>query len=128
MLQSRVQSFLDAGLPQTEDEIKAEMQNTNQAIRTTSSQLTQLKQARFRRGVEVEPPEEAEVRIALAEHEARRTKLMLQVTNLRAGTKVVSRLEATGRARQLLPDEEHQLSALFLAPALPAAFGERCEP
>jgi hypothetical protein len=116
-----MQNFLDPGLPQTEEELKADIQKANSLVQATSNKLEAMKSARFRKGVEVEPPEEAEVRIALAEQEELRQKLILQQTNIRAGTRVVSRLEATGRARQLVPDAEHQLSTVYFA-SLPLCF------
>jgi hypothetical protein len=102
-MQEREKTFLDPELPQTEDELVRQIKNLNKQhgeLRRKQEQLGDSSQAEW-----LEMSTQMEELISL------RDRMTTQKTNLLAGTKIVSRLTATGRARQLVSDEEHVTSA-----------------
>lgn len=102
--------FLDPELPTKPENITAALKDLDKTTRNQTIQATRLKKIRFSKNIEEPTKEEVELDNQIEAADEMRDRLQTQLTNAKAGTKVVSRLEATGVARQIVPDEEHRLS------------------
>lgn len=93
--------FLDPELPDDE-------QLLTQRIKDVGKEAAELrgKQAKLL----ADSPEFLELKTQIDKVADLRDRLINQKTNVQAGTKIVSRLTATGRARQLVSDDEHKVS------------------
>jgi hypothetical protein len=113
-LQKKEENFLDPDLPSDETELTAR-------IKEVGREITDLR--RRQETLVVGSPEYLELKTEGESLADLRDRLINQRTNVQAGTKIVSRLTATGRARQLVPDEEHLVSARPTLYGLPSHFG-----
>jgi hypothetical protein len=96
-------SFLDPELPKTEHEVISRM-------RVVNSEQVQLRKIVDSQISEADSPDAISASTRLQAVLDLKDRLQLQLTHIRAGRHIVSRLSATGRARQLLPDDAHKLS------------------
>lgn len=101
-LQNKDKDFLDPELPDDETELTAR-------IKEVGREHTDLR--RQQETLVAESPEFLELKTQIDSVADLRDRLINQKTNVKAGAKIVSRLTATGRARQLVSDEEHLNSA-----------------
>lgn len=92
---------MDPELPDDEQEITARIKGVGKESTDMRKRQETLKK---------NSPEYLELQTKLDELADLRDRLINQKTNVQAGTKIISRLTATGRARQLVPDEEHRTS------------------
>lgn len=90
--------FLDPELPQDEKQLTTRIKAVGKEVSDMRRELETLV---------VDSPEHVELKDRIDVQADLRDRLINQRTNVQAGTKIVSRLTATGRARQLVPDEEH---------------------
>eukprot|EP00892_Ulva_mutabilis_P010571 jgi/Ulvmu1/7887/UM004_0118.1 len=98
--EAEAERFLDEELPQTIPEIQKEVQALNKESKGLRDVMQQPQwNASSPDGVNVTERQEAIM--------AMRERLQQQMLHIKAGRKIVNRLEATGRARQLVPDSEH---------------------
>lgn len=104
-----MQDFLDKDLPQDLDKCKAERDKEAEKVRQLRRDVEKAATARFRKNSDKQTSKEKSLRKKLEDARSKHERLQEQERFLQAGTKVVSRLEATGRARQLQSDEEHAL-------------------
>jgi hypothetical protein len=116
-------NFLDPELPTTTNEVDILVKENNERLHKASFELARLRRLRFAQGVEQATEEEMALDKSMQEYDKQRERLNTQLTNIKAGTKVVSRLEATGRSRQLLADEDHVMSVLLLHARLALSTG-----
>lgn len=100
-LQSKDKEFLDPELPQDEKQLTTRIKAVGKEVSDMRRELETLV---------VDSPEHVELKDRIDVQADLRDRLINQRTNVQAGTKIVSRLTATGRARQLVPDEEHIVS------------------
>jgi hypothetical protein len=108
-----LQDFLDSKLPKTAEKVRKAVDKVKLQIAEARGHVEQLGRDRMAKGANEMVPQETKARQKLEELQQYHERLLTQERFLRAGTRVVSRLEATGRARQLMTDEEHALSALL---------------
>lgn len=102
--EAEADKFLDEELPQTIPEIQKEVQELNKESKGLREVMQQPDwNASSPEGTNVTERQEAIM--------AMRERLQQQMLHIKAGRKIVNRLEATGRARQLVPDSEHITSA-----------------
>jgi hypothetical protein len=111
------ENFLDPDLPSDEKEL-------TERIRGVGKQHADTR--RRQETLAVNSPEFLELKADLDKMADLRDRLINQKTNVQAGTKIVSRLTATGRARQLVSDEEHRVSAFPTLHVDPSRFGCPC--
>ena len=104
-----MQPFLDPKLPKTEEKLQKALEKTRTQLSKSRSGVEQMYKARLAKNQDKRTRKEDKARAKVAELEAYLERLLEQEKGLNAGTRVVSRLEATGRARQLMSDEEHEL-------------------
>lgn len=93
---------MDPELPHDEKELTARIKELNKE----TTDLSRRKETLI-----VDSPEFLDLKTQIDKVADLRDRLINQRTNVQAGTKIVSRLTATGRARQLVSDEEHRVSA-----------------
>lgn len=98
-------AFLDEDLPQDAEELTTR-------IKEVGKEASQLR--RQQQPMVPGSPEFVELKTQIDQVADLRDRLINQKTNVLAGTKIVSRLTATGRARQLVSDDEHRTSACSL--------------
>lgn len=104
LVQGEEGEFLDETLPQTIPEIQKEMQAVNK-------QAKGVREVMQRADWNASSPEGLNVTAQQEELIDLRERLQQQLLHAKAGRKIVNRLQATGHARQLVPDEDHIMSA-----------------
>ena len=114
MVQGEDGEFLDETLPQTIPEIQKEMQAVNK-------QAKGVREVMQRADWNASSPEGLNVTAQQEELIDLRERLQQQLLHAKAGRKIVNRLQATGHARQLVPDEDHIMSAPLRGPVATAA-------
>lgn len=97
------ETFLDESLPQTIPEIQKEMQVVNKEARS-------LRDVMQRPDWNASSDEGVNVTARQEELMDMRERLQQQLLHAKAGRKIINRLQATGHARQLVPDSEHLLN------------------
>lgn len=104
------ESFLDESLPQTVPEIQKELQSVGKEAKA-------VRESMQRPDWNASSPEGVSITTRQEELIDMRERLQQQLLHAKAGRKIVNRLQATGHARQLVPDEEHIMSAPLLLPS-----------